>query len=459
MAHNILIVDDQSDIRQLLAGILTDEGYTPLQAAEAAEAMTLLKEKKPSLLLLDVWLNKRNSDGIKILEFSRQLYPDVPVIMISGHSTIEIAVSALKKGAYDFLEKPFRTERLLSVIKRGIELFQLQQEINALKHAPLSVHQFIGQSSFSTQIRQSIEKLAKSNSRILIEGPAGSGKNLIAELIHRQSERANFPFLKLNCSQLNADNIEEIFFGKETSIPEHTIRLGVLERANHGTLLLNNIHDLPISIQARLTSLIAHNQKFKRIGGNVDIDTDVRIISCTHLPLEEKITAGSFRSDLYYRLNVITLKVPPLCKRREDIPPLFDFFLSSFYGKEKSPTLTKEAFSLLELYPWQGNARQLRNVAEWLSIMHPTADEISKDMLPSSIHALPSEGEKIINPNLLLGLTLKEARESFEKLYLELQLQRCNGNISKTADNVKMERTALYRKMKILNLSHKADAQ
>ncbi len=456
MSYDILIVDDQEDIRLTLSNILQDEGYNPRQATNGPEALEQVKIRRPHLIILDIWFNDNRLDGLQTLDLLKQLHPHVPVVMISGHGNIETAVSALKKGAYDFIEKPFKTDRLLNIIQRGLELSQLQREIQMLQQEVDRVQELTGASSHIVTLRQSVERVGKTNSRIMIEGPAGVGKEVLARLIHQNSYRASHPFVVVNCTNLLPARFEEELFGteKRTGPLQTDLKLGLLEKADGGTLFLDGIGEMPLETQGKILQVL-QDQSFYRVGGTKPIQVDVRVISATTNSLSDTIKKGLFREDLYYRLNVVPLSILPLSQRREDITLLAQHFINKFYtalGKE-TVQLTEEAKLVLETYAWPGNVRQLRNTMEWLSILHPEAIEITAEMMPVELKNLPSEQQMAMNPNTLLSLQIKQAREEFERTYLELHIKRFNGNISKTAEAVGMERTALHRKIKMLNLA------
>ncbi len=456
MAYSILILDDQEDICQLLCSILEDEGYEAHAVATGQEALDYISVSRPHLVILDVWLKDMRFDGIHFLEVIKQTYPNLPVVMISGHGTVETAVNSLQKGAYDFIEKPFKTERLLNIVARGIEFSKLSEELEMLRHEVTAVEDLEGTSSQTALLKQNIERLAKNNSRILIEGPAGVGKETVARLIHKNSSRQSKPFLVVNCSNLNGASFELDFFGKEekSESKDFKITLGLLERADKGTLYLDNLQDMPLETQSKILQVI-QEQKFHRIGGQKSIHVDVRIISATAMDLQKRISEGLFRQDLYYRLNVVSLDVPSLESRREDIKSFIEFFANKKAEKIGAPprVFSKEAVAILETYNWPGNIRQLENLVEWVMIMHPNEKSVKLDHLPGEIHlSNQKDVEDVMDAKLLLSLQLKEAREEFEKTYIALHVRRFNGNISKTANAIGMERTALHRKIKLLNL-------
>lgn len=452
MTHNILVIDDQEDIRNLVASILQDEGYTCRLASNCHQAIEAIKERKPHLLILDVWLNDSRFDGIELLDIVKQTYPELPVVMISGHSTIETAVNALKKGADDFIEKPFKTERLLHVVSKSLEKYRLKQELQALKNKALDHVELHGSSPKINQLRQQVEKIGKTNSRVLIEGAAGTGKEVIARLLHQHSARSTNPFVMVNCAAIPSQNFEEEFFGTEgkSGTPSLSIKLGFLEKADGGTLFLDNVADLPHEMQGKLLQIL-QDQRFPRVGGSKAIKVDVRVVTATNVDLKERIKQGQFREDLFYRLAVVPLSVPSLAEHPEDIITISQQFLKQV---GVNTTFTEEAKFMLESYEWPGNLRQLKNVIEWTHIMNPDIKNrpIAPDQLPPEFRKQTLEVvSSDVNTNFM-SLPLRDAREEFEKVYLNLHIKRFNGNITKTAQAIGMERTALHRKIKLLSL-------
>ncbi|USO03344.1 MAG: sigma-54-dependent Fis family transcriptional regulator [Rhodospirillales bacterium] len=453
MNADILIVDDEEDIRDLIQGILEDEGYRIRQAGSAKDAYAQMEKAPPDLLILDIWLQGSDEDGMGVLARVKEAHPDLPVLMISGHGTIETAVSAIKKGAYDFIEKPFKADRLLVMIARALEAANLRRENQDLREkAEGIIYEMIGDSPPMAALRQAIEKIAPTNSRVLISGEAGSGKEVAARLLHRLSERNNQPFMALNCATLHPERIEEALFGIEHS---GTIKPGVLERADGGTLLLDGVGDMPLETQGKIVRVL-QEQNFTRLGGSKNIPYDVRIIASTNRNLEEEIKQGNFREDLYYRLSVVPLKIPLMRERLSDIPALAHFFMKLYCRQAGQPecAFSAEALTLLKRHEWPGNVRQLRNAVEWVMIMGglEAGEEITRAHLPPDITgqggALPSQRE-----NDYLLLSLREARESFEREYLHSQISRFEGNVSETAKFIGMERSALHRKLKSLEIS------
>ncbi|MBN9509184.1 MAG: sigma-54-dependent Fis family transcriptional regulator [Alphaproteobacteria bacterium] len=457
MAHEILIVDDEPDIRLLVEGILRDEGYETRQAGDSDAALAAFRIRRPGLVVLDVWLQGSKLDGIGILQALHREEPQVPVVMISGHGTIEMAVSAIQHGAYDFIEKPFQSDRLLLVVRRALEAAQLARENAELRLRAGPEMELTGSSHVIAQLRAQVEKVAPTGSRVLIQGPAGCGKEVVARMIHARSRRADGPFVVLNCAILNPARFEEELFGVEAGSDPLTQprRAGVLERAHGGTLLLDEVSDMPLETQGKIVRAL-QDQTFERIGGGSRVKVDVRVLSTTNRDLHAEIAAGRFREDLFYRLAVVPLKVPALKERREDIPALTQHFVRRSAESSGVPSreLSTDALTALQAYEWPGNARQLRNVVDWLLIMAPggPADAIRAEMLPPEIgSATPALFNSDPNADIM-ALPLREARDMFETQYLQAQLLRFGGNISRTAGFVGMERSALHRKLKQLGI-------
>ena len=451
---NVLVVDDQEDIRLLITGILNDDGYATQEAQDSQTAQKLIAEKAPDLVVLDIWLENSDMDGLALLKVLKKSHPDLPVIIISGHASIETAVTAIQMGAYDFIEKPFKADKLLVLTHRALEAAQLKRENHELKlKVTGTVNELHGKSQAIHQARQVIERVAPTNSRVLITGEPGTGKDVAARIIHAHSKRADKNYVAINCAVLSAERIDLELFGSEGG--DHARMEGVLEKANGGTLFLDEIGDMPPETQARIVRVL-QDQHFTRIGGTERIDVDLRFIAASNQDLSEMMKAGKFRQDLYYRLNVVPITMPSLRDRLEDIPILAQYFMEQAAKSAQMPErrFAADAMALMQAYEWPGNVRQLRNVIEWLLIMAPgEADElITADMLPPDLKQRAVEmirGNDIVE---LMSKPLREAREIFEREYLLSQVNRFGGNISKTALFIGMERSALHRKLKSLGL-------
>jgi len=457
MAHEILIVDDEPDIRLLIDGILRDEGYETRQAGDADAAIAAFRHRRPSLVVLDVWLQGSRLDGLGILQTLHSEEPQVPVVMISGHGTIETAVTAIQRGAYDFIEKPFQSDRLLLVVRRALEAAALARENAELRLRGSPDATLTGQSSAISSLRAAIERVAPTGSRVLISGPAGSGKEVAARMIHARSRRADGPFVVLNCATLAPHRFEEELFGIEAGADPvaQPRRAGVLERAHGGTLLLDEVSDMPAETQGKIVRAL-QDQTFERIGGSARVKVDVRVLATTNRDLQAEIAAGRFREDLFYRLAVVPLRMPSLRERREDIQELAQHFLirSAELSGMPSRELSADLLAVLQAYEWPGNVRQLRNLMDWLLIMAPGGanDPIRAEMLPPEIGARTPQLFALDAGTDLMGMPLREARDHFETQYLQAQLLRFGGNISRTAQFVGMERSALHRKLKQLGV-------
>jgi two-component system nitrogen regulation response regulator NtrX len=453
MKPEILIVDDEQDIRSMLAELLEDEGYTCRTAANAEEARQSVQEFLPSLVILDIWMNNSDMDGLVLQQWIRRLYPDVPAIMISGHGNIETAVQAMKDGAYDFIEKPFKSDRLLILVERALKAAMLEAENNELRKTASVQSELIGEAPSIKALRQSIEKVAHSNSRVMITGPSGSGKELAARRIHQLSERNSGRFVVANCAMLSPESVTAELFGTEANPSGHRI-VGLFEQAHGGTLYFDEIGDLPLETQGKLVRAV-QDQRFRRVGGTAEVTVDVRVISGSKLNLTEEVENGNLREDLFYRLSVVPIILPPLNARKEDIPELSRFYLDQANaGSGKKLALSDEAIAMLQMYEWPGNVTQLLNVIDWLTIMANPESEglIMADDLPPEISGTAAEGTGQ-GFETVVGLPLKAAREHFETQYLISQLTRFDGNVSKTAEFVGMERSALHRKLKSLNIN------
>lgn len=460
---DILIIDDEADIRSLIRGILEDEGYAVREAGNDKQAYEVVAEKKPDLIILDIWLHNSADDGLKILETIKESYPLLPILMISGHGTIETAVSAIKQGAYDFIEKPFKSDRLLLMIERALETAQLKTENENLKRQQrVSDDSFIGSSSIISAIRQSAEKVAQTNSRVLITGQPGTGKEILARFIHGASDRADRPYHAINCAILRPDSLERELFGIEKDPDTGKVHQGVLEQIDGGTLLLDEVADMPLETQGKILRVL-QEQKFQRVGGTSEIEVDVRIIASTNKDLEQAINTEKFRKDLYYRLSVVPIEMPPLYKISDDVPALTEYFIVRFAEQSglNPCKFSSDVMDILKSYKWPGNIRQLKNVVEWLMIMQGSNgnDVVSVKDLPPEIAGKSSAELVNLNSNAPVqsnsfSVPLREAREIFEKDYLTSQIERFDGNISKTAEFVGMERSALHRKLKQLGIQN-----
>jgi two-component system, NtrC family, nitrogen regulation response regulator NtrX len=453
---DILIVDDEADIRDLVAGILEDEGYDTRTARDADSAIAAVGSRRPSMVFLDIWLQGSRLDGLQLLDVIKQEHPELPIVMISGHGNIETAVAAIKRGAYDFIEKPFKADRLVLVATRALETSRLKREVKELKQHASFVNSLVGKSSTMNQLRQTIDRAAKTNSRIMIVGPSGSGKELAARTLHQLSSRASGPFVVINAAAITPDRMEIELFGAEATNGEQERKTGALEDAHGGTLFIDEIADMPRETQSKILRVLV-DQTFLRVGGTNKVSVDVRIVSSTARNLESEIAAGQFREDLYHRLSVVPIRVPPLSERREDIPELVGYFMdqisqSTGLGRRE---IGEDAMAVLQTHVWPGNVRQLRNNVERLMILAGGEPDtvITSSMLPqdvgSMVPAMPggsNGGEQI------MGLPLREAREVFERDYLIAQISRFSGNISRTAEFVGMERSALHRKLKALGV-------
>jgi two-component system nitrogen regulation response regulator NtrX len=452
VASEVLVVDDEEDIRDLIAGILNDEGYATRVAADSDSAFAALRLRRPQLVILDIWLQGSKLDGIQILEQLKREHPDLPVVMISGHGTIETAVSSIKKGAYDFIEKPFKADRLVHVAQRALEAARLRREVQELKLKAGDDSELIGMSSAISQVRQQIDKIAPTGSRVLITGAAGAGKEVVARLIHANSRRAGNAFVAINCATMDPDRIEVELFGEETS--EGPKKIGLFELAHNGTLFLDEVADMPMETQGKILRVLV-DQMFQRVGGSTRVQVDARVISSTTADLRIEISEGRFREDLYHRLNVVPIRSPSLSERRDDIPMLVMHFMKRFSATSGLPIreIGEDAMAVLQAHSWPGNVRQLRNIVERLLILatDDAAQAISADLLPADLGA-SSSWNNGGRGDLVISLPLREAREIFEREYLLAQINRFGGNISRTASFIGMERSALHRKLKSLGV-------
>jgi two-component system, NtrC family, nitrogen regulation response regulator NtrX len=456
MALDILIVDDELDIRELVAGVLSDEGYSCRTAGDSVSALRMVDEKRPSLVLLDVWLHGSPMDGLEVLDAIKLREPDLPVIIFSGHGSLDTAVSAVSRGAMDFIEKPFEAERLLLLVERATETDRLRRENARLREGITLAAEFTGSSAAINQVRALLKRVANTGSRVLITGPGGSGKEVAARLLHAWSPRADKAFVTVNSARITPERFEQELFGEE--VDGRLVRPGLLEMADGGTLFFDEVADMPLSTQARILRVLTE-QSFVRAGGSRQLGVDVRVVSSSARDLEAEIADKRFREDLYYRLNVVPITVPSLTDRRDDIPALAEHFFTR-YAREQglaAPDVAGEAMAALQAYDWPGNVRQLRNVVERTVILAPRerVGRIEADMLPSEV--IGGGGEAGAGLPGLMGVPLREARENFEREYLRVQIRRFSGNISKTAGFIGMERSALHRKLKLLGMSERGD--
>lgn len=449
---DILVVDDETDIRELVAGILEDEGYSTRRAGSADEALAAIQARRPNLVFLDIWLQGSRLDGLQVLDLIKESDPELPVVMISGHGNIETAVSAIRRGAYDFIEKPFKADRLVLVADRALEASRLKREVKELKTRSVQASRIVGRSTAANQLRATLERVAPTNARVMITGDPGTGKELAARTLHALSSRASGPFVVINSATITPESMEEELFGIE-AVEGRLRRVGALEEAHSGTLYLDEVSDMPKETQGRILRVLI-DQSFQRVGGTTRVHVDVRIVSSTCKDIVGEIAAGRFREELFHRLNVVPIRVPSLSERREDVPDLIDFFMEQLSVASGLPrrSIAGDAMAVLQSHEWPGNVRELRNNVERLMILtkgDPLA-EVTTEMLPAEVGALVpvtptgSGGEK------LMSLPLREAREIFEKEYLVAQIARFSGNISRTAEFIGMERSALHRKLKSL---------
>jgi len=457
MALEILVVDDERDIRELVAGVLGDEGYECRTAADSTAALGAIDERRPSLVLLDVWLHGSEMDGLELLDAIKLREPNLPVIIFSGHGNIDTAVSAVSRGAMDFIEKPFEAERLLLLVERATETEQLRRENSRLREGVWGTSEFTGSSAAINNVRATLKRVANTGSRVLISGPAGAGKEVAARLLHSWSNRAGGAFVLVNSARITPERFEQELFGEE--VDGKQVRPGLLETADGGTLYLDEVADMPLSTQARILRVLT-DQSFVRVGGTRQIGVDVRVVSSTTRDLTEEMEEKRFREDLFYRLNVVPIAIPSLAERRDDIPMLAEHFFTRYSTDQgvPPPDISEEAMAALQAYDWPGNVRQLRNLVERTIIMtaRDRLGTIEPDMLPSEITGgrLASSGEGL---TAMMGVPLREARESFEREYLTIQIRRFSGNISKTASFIGMERSALHRKLKLLGMAERRE--
>jgi two-component system nitrogen regulation response regulator NtrX len=453
MASDILVIDDEADIRDLVSGILEDDGHQVRTARDSDEALEAMRRRTPALVVLDIWLQGSRIDGLELLAMFKEIDPDMPVVVISGHGTIETAVSAIRKGAYDFVEKPFNADRLLLVVQRAMETMRLKKENTSLKARSAAGDDLIGTSPVMANLRSAVDRVAQTNSRVLITGPAGSGKELVARLLHERSARVGGPFVVINAASIAPDRMESEIFGEEG--PDGRPRkIGVFEQAHGGTLFLDEVGDMPVETQSKILRVLV-DQRFQRLGGATDVQVNVRVVSSSSRDLRVDIEQGRFRENLFHRLNVVPLRAPSLAERREDIPELAGYFVGRLAGMSGVPArqIGEDALAALQAADWPGNVRQLRNVIERILIL-ATGDPstpVTVDSLPPE--AWPSAGiSKHDGLQEVIALPLRDARERFEREYLNVQITRFGGNISRTAAFIGMERSALHRKLKSLGV-------
>ena len=455
MAADILIVDDEADICELVAGILQDEGYSTRVAHNSDSALGAISSRRPNLVFLDIWLQGSKLDGLQLLEAAKAQHPDLPVVMISGHGNIETAVAAIKHGAYDFIEKPFKADRLLLIADRALETSRLKREVKELKQLTPIASGLVGKSPAINQLRQTIEKVAPTNSRILIVGPSGAGKELCARTLHSMSSRAAGPFVVINAAAITPERMETELFGIEQTNGSQSRKVGALEEAHGGTLFIDEIGDMPRETQNKILRVLT-DQTFERVGGGGKVAVDVRIVSSTSRNLEAEISAGNFREDLFHRLSVVPIRIPPLAERREDISLLVDYFMDQISGATglSKRAIGEDAMAVLQSHDWPGNVRQLRNNVERLMILAggDSGATITANMLPQDVGSMIPSMPNGNGGEQLMSLPLREAREMFEREYLVAQINRFGGNISRTAEFVGMERSALHRKLKALGV-------
>ncbi|TCD05209.1 sigma-54-dependent Fis family transcriptional regulator [Erythrobacteraceae bacterium CFH 75059] len=451
MTLDILVVDDEQDIRELVAGVLSDEGYHCRTAADSTAALAAVDARRPNLVLLDVWLHGSPMDGLEVLDAIKQREPELPVIIFSGHGNIDTAVAAVSRGAMDFLEKPFETERLLLLVERATTAEKLRRNVAGLKQNLPAEQGFTGTSSLINQVRATLKRVAGTGSRVLISGPAGSGKEVAARLLHSWSNRADHAFVVVNSARITPERFEHELFGEE--VDGNLVRQGLLELADGGTLYLDEVADMPLSTQARILRVLT-DQSFVRVGGHRQIGVDVRVVTSTTRDLTVEIAEGRFREDLFYRLNVVPVSIPPLKDRREDIPLLAEEFFGRLAIEQglPPPAITPETLAVLQSHDWPGNVRELRNVVERTIILSPRDNLacVEPSMLPAEI--VGGTDASANSMSIMMSAPLREARETFEREYLAIQIRRFSGNISRTASFIGMERSALHRKLKLLGL-------
>ena len=456
---DILIVDDEKDIRELVSDILIDEGYATRLAKNSDETYAAIDDNPPALVILDIWLKDSEHDGIDILGKVKRDNPDIPIVIISGHGNIEIAVAAIKQGAYDFIEKPFNIDQLMVVIGRAMETSRLRRENSELKVRDVTSSEMVGESGAYKTLKAQLDKVTKSNGRIMLTGPSGCGKEVAARYIHAESDRAGAAFISVNSASIDADHIDEVLFGTEKS--DGSFTAGLLEQAHGGVLFFDEVSDMPLATQSKILKILV-DQQFTRVGGSNKVRVDIRVVSATNKDLKKEIVAGNFREELYHRLNVVPIPVPSLESRRDDIPMLASFFIEQANASQGLPLrgISDEASALLQTMDWPGNVRQLRNIIERVLILGSDTGPIGADEMPLADSEVKDDNQNSLNPQFAT-MPLREAREMFEREYLLTQINRFGGNISRTANFIGMERSALHRKLKSLNIvtSNKSGAR
>ncbi|KAF0114226.1 MAG: two-component system NtrC family nitrogen regulation response regulator NtrX [Rhodobacteraceae bacterium] len=447
---SILIVDDEQDIRELIGDILRDEGYTTRLAANSDDCMAEINADAPALMILDIWLKDSRMDGIDILKTVKRDNPDIPVVIISGHGNIEIAVAAIKQGAYDFIEKPFNIDQLMVVVARAMETARLRRENQELRRRDVTSSEMVGSSLAFKTLKANLDKVTKSNARVMLAGEPGTGKEMAARYIHMHSNRAAAPFITVSSASIEPDRMEEVLFGRET--PERGVEPGLLEQAHGGIVYFDEVADMPLGTQGKILRVLTE-QQFTRAGGADKVRVDLRVISSTCRDLRAEISLGRFRQELYDRLNVVPITVPSLAARREDVPELTRHFIDWFHRTQGLPNraLSDEANTVLQTLPWPGNIRQLRNVIERILILGDSTGPIETTEIPGT-EPKPEAESSLSFSGTIATLPLREARELFEREYLLTQINRFGGNISRTASFVGMERSALHRKLKSLGV-------